>query len=218
MSAIDINDLQRRVANMIRLGVVGQLVGNAVTVAIEGDDGDLNTTDPRPWLTGRAGPDADWHAPEPGEQVVLLSPDGNMAQSVVLPALYSTTFPAPADSADVWRKKFKDGTVIEYDRAGHKLTVNLGEGSALVIAKQVTVDAAETTVTGNMTVEKNLTVTGISALNGGANVKPGEGGGAAVVVDGKVSATEDVVANGISLFGHHHGGVKRDNEVSDGPQ
>jgi phage baseplate assembly protein V len=170
MSAIDINDLQRRLSNLVRIGTIGELSGNAATVVIEGDDGVQNTTDPRPWLSGRAGPDADWHAPEPGEQVVLLSPDGNMSNGLILPGLYSTQFPAPADSADVWRKKFKDGTIIEYDRAGHKLTVNLGEGSALVIAKDVIVDALNTTTTGNLTVEKNLTVQGVSALNGGAEV------------------------------------------------
>ena len=218
MSAIDINDLQRRVANMIRLGVVGKLVGNAATVAIEGDDGTQNTTDPRPWLTGRAGPDADWHAPEPGEQVVLLSPDGNMAQGVILPALYSTLFPAPADSADVWRKKFKDGTFIEYDRASHKLTVNVGSGTVLVVADAATVDAKETTMTGNATVEKNLVVNGVSSLNGGAKVKPGEGGGAAVEVDGSVIATDDVVAGTTSLKNHKTTGVKRGGEISDGPQ
>lgn len=212
------NDVLRRLANMVRLGEIGSLVGNKATVVIEGDDGEQISTDPRPWLTGRAGPDADWHAPEPGEQVILLSPGGDMSQGVILPGIYSDQFPAPADSADIWRKKFKDGSIIEYDRSAHKLTANLGQGSALVIANEAVVDAPNTTTTGNLKVEGNLEVVGVSALNGGAEVKPGEGGGAAVKVNGSVEATEDVKAGNISLRNHPHGGVLHGNEISDGPQ
>ncbi|MDP5008099.1 MAG: phage baseplate assembly protein V, partial [Glaciimonas sp.] len=117
---------------------------------------------------------------------------GNMAQSVILPGIYSDAFPAPADSADIWRKKFADGAVIEYDRAAHKLTVNVPSGSVLVVANDATIDASDTTCTGNLAVQKNLTVDGSSALNGGATAKAGVSG-AAIRIEGTAEVTEDVL-------------------------
>jgi phage baseplate assembly protein V len=215
----EIAELKRRVANMIRIGVIGELTAgqHSATVIIAGDEGEPITTDPRPWLTGRAGPDADWHAPEPGEQVILLSPNGDMAQGAILPSLYSDAFPAPANSADIWRKQFANGSSIQYDRAAGKLTVDVGSGSVLVVANDATIDANESTCTGNLTVLKNFTVMGGSALNGGAIVQPGEGDGAAVNVNGSVNATDDVKAGDISLRNHPHGEIKRGDEKSGGP-
>lgn len=215
----DMADLKRRVANLIRIGVIGELTAgqHSATVIIAGDEGEPITTDPRPWLTGRAGPDADWHAPEPGEQVILLSPNGDMAQGAILPSLYSDAFPAPADSADIWRKQFANGSSIQYDRAAGKLTVDVGSGSVLVIANDATIDANESTCTGNLTVQKNLIVNGMSALNAGMAVTGGAGG-ATATINGTLNATGDVTAGAISLQGHRHGGVENGGGTTEGPK
>lgn len=89
-----------------------------------------------PWATNRAGPDRDWRAPEVGEQVVVVSPGGDLEQGVVVGSLYRAAHPAPADSAEITRTVFKDGAVMEYDRqqhfwrlavpAGGKITLEIG--------------------------------------------------------------------------------------------
>ena len=45
----------------------------------------------------RAGADREWDPPTIGEQVVLLSPSGNLAQGVVLTGLFSDLIPANGD-------------------------------------------------------------------------------------------------------------------------
>jgi len=61
----------------------------------------------------------------------------------------------------------------------------------------VTIDAPDTVITGNATVQGLLTyLSGMTAGNGG--------GSSAAVIQGDVVVTGDVVANGISLTSHVH--------------
>ena len=99
-----------------------------------------NTTGWLPWLTQRAGKDRTWWAPEVGEQVILLSPGGEMISGVVLPGCYSDSHPQPDDDQDVSCIEFKDGVRVEYNRAQHVLTVS----SPMLVelrASQVLLDA-----------------------------------------------------------------------------
>ncbi|MBC7489584.1 MAG: hypothetical protein H7240_05960 [Glaciimonas sp.] len=50
---------------------------------------------------------------------------------------------------------------------------------------KVTSNAEDTICTGNLNVLKNLTVTGLSSLNGGMAVTAGADGGAAAVINDK---------------------------------
>lgn len=129
-------ELERRLENVVRIGtiVTPDYAGATATVQIGG-----NVTAPRPWLTLRAGGDRSWWAPEAGEQVVLFSPSGDLAQAVILPAIYSTAAPAPASSADVSRQVFADGFIIEHDRAAKRTTLNAwdSEGTLELRAKNI---------------------------------------------------------------------------------
>ncbi len=126
-----VTELERRLANLMRIGTVDQLDEAAARVRVK--SGDL-LTGWLPWLTRRAGEDRDWWAPEPGEQVLILSPDGDPAQGIVLPAIYRDAYPAPADSKNRRRIEFKDGGYAEYNRETGVLTVS-AEGKATVIGK-----------------------------------------------------------------------------------
>lgn len=133
-------ELERRLANLARIGVVEELDEASARVRVR--CGEL-LTGWLPWLTRRAGGDADWWAPEPGEQVLVISPFGDPALGLALPALYQDTHPAPAGVKTVRRVTFADGTVIEYDRAGSKLSVNCVGSAAINATGPVTVDAPE---------------------------------------------------------------------------
>jgi len=106
-------DIERRVANMIRYGVVEQLDEEGAKVRVR-SGGIL--TDWLKWRTQRAGPDSDWWAPEVGEQVVILSPDGEMNQALILGSINSNQFPPPGNRKTLHRVKYQDGAVKEYDR------------------------------------------------------------------------------------------------------
>ncbi len=144
-------DILRRLENLIRLGTVAQ-VRHEGPPRCRVKSGNL-LTDWLPWMTSRAGADSTWWAPEVGEQVIVLSPGGNVGAGVVLPALNSDHHPAPGKSGDVARFAFADGTVIEYDRAVHVLHVSGPHLIKLRASGQVQLD-------GDVYVRGDLHVTG----------------------------------------------------------
>ena len=179
-------ELARRLANVIRPGVIAEVDyrGELVRVRFaeappplprgEGRGaGRAAITDWLPWMTSRAGGDASWWAPEVGEQVLLLSPSGDLANAVALPALYSTARPAPSNDPDKRLVRYSDGAEIEYDRANHRLRAVLPMGGA-----------AEITAPDGVTVTGDLTVTGGVDATGD------------ITADGNIEADGNVEAGG----------------------
>jgi phage baseplate assembly protein V len=117
-------DLARRVSNMIRVGTVMAVDPAGPRVRVK--SGNIETDWLR-WTVGRAGGDRDWAAPEPGEQVVMACPNGDMRQGVILGSMSQSGSPAAGDNIDVRRTIFMDGTVFEYDRAAHQMLIDLGQ-------------------------------------------------------------------------------------------
>jgi phage baseplate assembly protein V len=70
--------------------------------------------------------------PDDGEQVVCLMDEYDEA-GAVLGAVYSTVDTPPVQSPDKFHLSFRDGTVIEYDRAAHALTVVLCAGASATL-------------------------------------------------------------------------------------
>ena len=70
------------------------------------------------WLSlgqTRMGKAKDCNPPCKGEQVVLLSPNGDLSQAVIMASLSSTLNPAPDTTAHKPKRTYPDGAVIEYD-------------------------------------------------------------------------------------------------------
>lgn len=201
MSDFTLGELQRMLANTIRVGKVVELdEANArVKVSVSG-----LTTAWLPWLVSRAGATRTWSAPRPGEQVVVLSPYGDTAQGVVLPSIYQDDYPAPAGSKDKETTVYPDGSTVEYDSASNTLTVTVsGAGNVVVNCKQatvnaetsVTLDTPNTFCTGNLAVAKSLTM--------------GEEGGSATLKGAVSIIGPSVTHNGKSIGdAHQHGGVQ----------
>lgn len=188
-------EVLRALQNLIRIGTVADADygSTRVRVAI----GDL-VTGWLPWVTTRAGSAVDWWAPSIGEQVIVLSPAGDLAQGFVLHSLYQANHAAPETDPDVRKVIYPDGTVIEYDATAKNLKVNavgtinvICAGAANVQAPSITFDAPDSHFTGNVTVDKRLTFKGGMA---GSNT----GGGAAADITG------DMFVDGISSTHHTH--------------
>lgn len=124
-----------------------------------------------------------------GEQVAVLL-DGRGEDGVILGAVYSEADPPPTDSADKFIVKFKDGAMFEYDRTTHTATLQGVQNVFIQASAKVTIDAAETEVTGNLTVQKKL------SINGGLAAKAGIGGGAAASIAGQVQVDGSIRATG----------------------
>ena len=92
----DISELFRRVNNMIRIGKVVSVDYSKAKAKVK--IGSL-TTDYMPWLTPST---AAWIPLKNGEQVVVLSPNGDLRMGMILPALYQNTKSPPAhDSSKI---------------------------------------------------------------------------------------------------------------------
>jgi phage baseplate assembly protein V len=130
MSNARISELERRLSNTIRPGTV--LEADYAKARLRVTMGD-NTSAWLPWLTSRAGEDRTWHAPEVGEQVIVIAPGGELSAGYVMPGgVYKNDYPANADKAEISRTTYKDGAILEYDREAHTHLLQLPEGSATV--------------------------------------------------------------------------------------
>ncbi|OHX10251.1 baseplate protein [Chromobacterium sphagni] len=142
-----------------------------------------------------------------GEQVAVLL-DARGEDGVILGAVYSEADTPPTSSPDKFMVRFKDGALLEYDRASHVLIVSgvqkvVVEASATVLVQagaKVTVDAPDTEFSGNVLVKGKLVGQGGMAISGG--------GGASVAgdmkVDGNMSASGTIMDAGGNSNHHSH--------------
>ena len=89
----DMTEAERRLSNLVMLGQVAELDAARARVRVQA--GPILTAW-LPFATVRAGADRTWHAPEAGEQVVLVAPGGDLNQAVVVG---STAQPLPITMA-----------------------------------------------------------------------------------------------------------------------
>ncbi|WP_419779824.1 phage baseplate assembly protein V [Maridesulfovibrio sp.] len=192
-------DLTRRLANIVRFGTIAEAdYQNARVRVAFGEDA---VSDWLPWADSRAGGDRSWHAPEEGEQVIVLSPSGETSAGVVLTGIFSTEHPAPADRASVARMVFKDGAVLEYDRENHVLRADVpgkvivnAEGEIVAESKKRIVLSAPQLVFDGPITHGNSTHGGGAEFNGKIIHRNGD----LIQLDG------DTVSQGISLQNHVH--------------
>jgi phage baseplate assembly protein V len=187
-------EIERLLANMIRVGVVSEL--DEANARVKMKVGGL-TTDWLPWGESRAGATRTWSAPRPGEQRLVFAPYGDTSQAVIGPAIFQDDHPAPAASKDQEHVVFPDGSAVDYNSATGTLTVTVaGDGKVIVNCKEATINAV-TSVTLNTPLThctQALTVDGLITGHGGAAIDGGN-----VTVTGA-----NVVADGIGLKTHHH--------------
>jgi len=119
-----------------------------------------------------------YHMPDINEHVVCLL-DENGEAGVILGAIYSEADKPPVTNPDLWHVTFEDGTVLEYDRTGHKLTA-IVQGEIEVTATGNISSTAPTwthngklIVTGNVESGANIQAAGNVADQGGAKTMSG---------------------------------------------
>ena len=151
-------ELARLIENLIRLGTVAEVQVEPPRVRVK--TGNV-TTAWRPWFALRAGEDREWDPPTIGEQVILFSPSGNLAQGVALTGLFSDANPANGEREGLHRRTYRDGAVIEYDSIAKHLRATLPGTAEVVAAGDINISSG-----GNI----QITATGDIAITG-ANVR-----------------------------------------------
>ena len=138
-----LSDTLRRLANLIRIGAIKKVDYSKAKARVE--IGDL-CTDWLPWIAARAGDNISWHPLDIGEQVIVLSPSGDLSQGIILPALYRGE--AISSNSDIHKLLYKDGSSIEFDRGSGVLTIDV-KGDVIVKAGgNVNVDASSISLAG----------------------------------------------------------------------
>ena len=106
-----------------------------------------------PFAALRAGAVSIWAPPSVGEQVLLLSPEGDLTRSVVAGSFHFNDQPAPADHAG-YQVSFEDGSWFGYDPGGKVFSVIVNGGRVTIVA------AAGVSITGDVEISGNVSVTG----------------------------------------------------------
>lgn len=193
-----ITELYRLLANLIRLGTIAAVEYRPPRCRVQ--SGALLSA-PLRWISVRAGHTATWSPPDIGEQVIVFSPGGDLAQGLVLCGLNSHAHPAPGDSGNTHLVRYPDGAELRYDHQAHTLAATLPAGGRAAIS-------ADRGITFN----GPLTVNGPTQLNGDTGIK------GQVAVDGGIEASGDVKGKGISLAHHKTTGVKAGSDLSGDPR
>lgn len=196
---------------MIRTGIIADVDHEGVRCKVR--SGGLLTTW-LPWLAIRAGTTRNWSPPTVGEQVLLLSPSGEPAAGIVLLGINSDSIDAPSHSPDEWVIEFPDSARITYNHADSALSVTGIKTAHVEASESVTLDAPETHITGNVTIDGALlvkqtaTITMLLTYLQGLMGYGGEGGAesAGTVIRGSLRQVDgDLSSNGTVLHTHTHG-------------
>lgn len=166
IAAFEITELNRRLANLILIGKVVEVNAQGAIPLAKVQVGDLKTAW-LPMLVQRAGADQSGWLLEADEQVLVLSPSGEIDQGVVLGSLNQNNTPSPAKRSSIHQHNYSDGAVISYDRDAHALNADLPEGATVTLtAKGGLTFTGDLTLTGSMDMTGDLSVTGnISATS-----------------------------------------------------
>lgn len=171
-----LTELARLLENIVRLGTIAQVQMQPPRVKVK--SGDITTTW-LPWRALRAGADREWDPPTTGEQVVLLSPSGLLAQGVVLTGLFSELIPANGDREGLHRRTYRDGAVIEYDSIAKHLRATLPGTAELTAVGNVEI-TTQASLTATAGADITATATGNITLNSGANITIAAAGNVAI--------------------------------------
>lgn len=216
-AAHSLPELHRLLSNLLRTGRVERVQTNPPRCRVR--TGELLTTWV-PWFSLAAGGDQQtrhWRTPAVGEPCMLLAPGGDLAQACALVGLFSTDMPQGADSQDVERHDFSATDFWQHSRTAGALNVEIANAITMTVGAsvlhitpdgttlttpQLTVDSAQSTFTGAVTVEGLLTyMAGMAGQAGAGGSNTIQGGFA---VDGGA-----ITHNGKSIGSNHtHGGVQ----------
>ena len=206
-----------------KIGEVSSINPVKCTARVIFDDENSMVTYDLPIMQRNSLGNRDYQMPDIGEDVLCLFRSDGFEDGVIIGSFYAGDVEPPETTADRRTVVFKDGTRICYDRAAHTLTVTIAgteivfdqqNGSIMVpdsvtvncttatihASKSVTIDAPDTFFTGNITVQGLITGQGGFTVTGGGGVVAN----CNIQLNGTLTATEDVVASGISLNGHTH--------------
>lgn len=181
---------QRRLHNIATIGTVIDIDAGAALIRLAVGE---NETD---WVnipSIAAGSISVWRCPSIGEQYLLVSPSGELANAIPVISLYSEHNPSPSTDPNEIRIRYNDTDFCSIDVVNSQLTMHISQITNQA-ATSIVWDTPSAILTGNLQVD--------GSINCGKSI----------------AAADEVTANGINLTTHTHGGVKSGGSSTEQPQ
>ena len=139
-----LNDLGRRLANIIRIGTISEIDFETAKARVKIGDLETNWL---PWINSNSGNNNSWNPPEIDEQVIILSPSGELNQAVILPSLYKSN--ASGNLPNIQSITYKDGSKVSFDHNSGNLTLDIKGNTTIKVTGNAEIEAANITLKGN---------------------------------------------------------------------
>lgn len=202
---IVMDDLSLALQNLIRIGTIHDVMYShppRVRVAT----GNL-ITNWIPWTTWRAGKTKNWAPLTIGEQVILLSPGGDLTASFAIGSIYSDNNVTPSNDENKTVVIFPDEATIEYDHSSGTLSISGVKKLAVTAKDEVDFNAKTIKLTAASTVDISapaVSVDGVLSQSGGSASFTGD-----MNITGNVTQVGgSLSSNGVVLDEHIHPGVQ----------
>jgi len=150
------------------------------------------------------------------EQVACIM-DENSEEGVIIGAIFNDKTPPNNAGDGIFRVKFDDNSVIEYDRNSHEYTLDIKGKINITAQTEVNINAVNANITATAMAKIQapaIELTGAVAISGALTVGgtiTAPGGGA---ISGDMKVTGDVLAGTVSLKTHRHTTTTNGNPTS----
>lgn len=147
-----IADLERRVSGMVLIGTISSL--DEAKGRYRMKSGDLET-DWLPMASPRSGSTKTYSHFSEGEQVIMMSPSGDMSQGIIVSSV-STEETQASDKANIHKTVYPDGTTVEYDHEAKSMKTTIADGGSFEstigggVSLKATGSTLEITTPGNI--------------------------------------------------------------------
>ena len=148
MTAQILSEQQRRLHNIATIGTVFDVNPDDQTMRLDVGD---NQTDWLPIPALAAGQVRVWRCPSVGEQFLLVSPSGELANAIPVLSLYSNQHPSPSHDPNEIRVRYNDTDF---------LSINTQDSQLMLKVNDVIFDVNSTTLTVDLTVNGSVQVDG----------------------------------------------------------
>ena len=119
-----IKELEQKINNLVRVGIVTNILADTGKVKVKFEEtGNMLSYD-LPVLFSKTQDDKFYFMPDIGEQVLCVFLPFGLEQGFILGSFYSSKDLPSVSDKNKSQIKFKDGTIIEYDREAKKLLID----------------------------------------------------------------------------------------------
>lgn len=146
------SDLEAIVKNMIKVGVIESFNEANATARVIFEDIKVKSYD-LPIIVKQSQNNKDYWIPDIGESVLCLFLPTGIESGFILGSYYNKKDRPPVTDQNKRTVKFKDGTVLEYDRANHKLTADVKGDIDIKATGNISVNA-----NGAITIHSNTSI------------------------------------------------------------